>query len=655
MRNRDNLYKKLKRDPKNEILKTTYKRYRNFCNSTLKKAKRKYEKQEIENAKDNKKKLWEVIKNISGQKKPVDYSTNLLQKADQTKSLKEVNLYFSNIGKKLARDLGTESLTRSVNCDSNDSPAPKNSLVLLPTDEDEIFRLIMDLKNKCAVGLDQIGGNIIKRYSNLLTRPITHICNLALTYGEFPSSFKIALIKPIYKSGDRDRVENFRPISILPTLSKILEKLLNKRLTSFLESNSLLSSSQYGFRSNRSTNDAVHELTNTIITNLDAKKKCLVVFLDLAKAFDTVSIPLLLRKLEVSGVRGLPLQLFSNYLSNRKQRVKIDNLISEEQPVTFGVPQGSILGPSLFLVYINGLCNLQIPSGRILTFADDTALMFNGNTWEDVFRHAQEGLTKVCSWLKANMLTLNVTKTNYIAFAFRSNLFPPTNLSITAHNCNTPTISNCTCLTLQRTDNIKYLGVVIDQSLTFKLHINTLATRLRKLIYIFKAIKHAADHSTIKMVYLALCQSILGYCLTSWGGSAKTHLIVLERAQRAILKVSAGLPYRFPTTELYEKWGVLTVRKLFLLQVILTTHSQLTYDPNLVKDKRRKGKINCSQSFRTSTSHNFICFLGPYTYNKVNSILSIYPLCRTKCKKVVTEWLSNLTYQETENFLSPSS
>lgn len=651
MRNRDNLHKKIKKDPENEVLKTTFRRYRNFCNALLKKAKRNFEKKEIENVRDNKKKLWEVIRNISGQKRPIDHSSSLLIPGKQDMCINEVNHYFSEIGRKLAED--------QVNTDQNSEPCSEpdshiHSLVLLPTDELEVFNLIMGLKSKCAVGQDQISGHLIKRYAHLLSSPITHICNLSFSHGNFPNAFKVALIKPIYKGGERDRVENFRPISILPTLSKILERLMNKRLTFYLESNNLLSPSQFGFRSQKSTNDAVQELTNAVITNLDKRRKCLVVFLDLAKAFDTVSIPILLRKLETSGIRGLPLKLFSDYLTGRKQRVKIGHLISNEQPVSYGVPQGSILGPSLFLIYINSLCNMKLENGRIITFADDTALLFEGNSWVDTFKNAQNGVTRVCTWLKSNVLTLNTAKTNYIAFALRSNLLPPASLSITAHNCSSSTAS-CTCNALQRTDNTKYLGIYIDQTLTFKRHIGTLVARTRKLIYVFRELKHVADRNTIKTVYMALCESIIGYCITSWGGAAKTHLIEIERAQRAVLKVGAGFRFQFPTTQLFREWDVLSVRQYFLLQIILYKHSHLTYDRLLVKDKRRKGSVCPALNFRTSLSHNFVCFLGPYIYNKANTMLSIYPLPRAKCKAVVVNWLKTLTYQETENLLSTQS
>lgn len=650
MRNRDNLYKKLKKDITNEVLRATYKRYRNFCNSQLKKAKRNYDKQEIVGAKGNNKKLWEVIKNITGQRRAVDYSSNLLSAENPNASINTVNNFFVNVGKNLAETSQSKISNSTNNSISLTVASPVNSLVLLPTDELEIFHLILNLKDNCAVGIDQISGKFLKRYAHLLIPAIVFICNLALSTGVFPQAFKTALIKPVHKDGDRDCVNNFRPISILPTLSKILERLINKRLVHYLESNNLLSQSQFGFRAKLSTSDAVHELTSSIIQNLDIKRKCATIFLDLAKAFDTVSIPHLLDKLNQLGVRGIPLKLFQDYLTNRMQRVKIDNLLSDEQLLTYGVPQGSVVGPTLFLVYIDGLCRLQLEEGRILTFADDTALFFSGASWKEVFSAAQKGFDSVSSWLHNNMLTLNVSKTKYIAFAIRSNFLPPTDMTITAHGCNT--VSTCACPTLTRTDKIKYLGITIDQSLSFKPHIAILVTRLRKLIYIFKALRHVADHHTIREVYGALCQSVVEYCITSWGGAAKTHLIEIERAQRAILKVSACLPFRYPTTDLYRSWDVFTVRQSFVLRIVLKQHSITKYDPGRLKDKRRRDTVCQAQPYHTSLSRNFFHFIGPFLYNRLNKKLSIFHQNNYECKKCVTAFLKNLTYEDTEKLLS---
>lgn len=504
----------------------------------------------------------------------------------------------------------------------------------------------------CATGVDNIPNNFIKRYNDILTPIITHICNLSLNQGEFPSAFKKASIHPIHKHGDRDRVNNYRPISILPALSKILEKIVNKRLVQYLESKELLSNSQFGFRRKKSTNDAVHELTNYVITKLDDTKKVKAVFLDLAKAFDTVSVPRLLEKLERLGIRGTQLKFFDSYLKDRTQCVKIDNLYSDELPISYGVPQGSILGPTLFLTYINDLCELQLHNGRIITFADDTALIFYGNSWEEVYQCAQDGFSLVTKWLANNLLTLNIEKTKYISFSLnnRNNPYTQPQYVIPGHSQNNCQ-STCSCPNLQHVDKIKYLGVIIDKNLNFLPHIKLLTSRTRKLIYIFKNLRHVADDRVLKMTYVALCQSILTYCISSWGGAAKSHIIALERAQRAVIKVALSLPFFHPTSDLYQKAKVLTVRQLFILQTVIKQHTLVIYDPAQHKNKRRKYKVCVPDIHNTRAAERFFYFLGPHLYNLINSILTIYPLPNKLSKKKVTDWLHSLTYAETEKLL----
>lgn len=655
LKNRDNLHKKMKQHPDNEVLKLTYRRYRSFCTSALKKAKRLYEKQEIDRAQNNKRKLWETIKAISGSKQTADHSSLLVSSSNPQESLDDVNNYFVNIGRRLAERINPGKVTFN-DCDINSIPSPQGSFALAPVDVFEVTQIISSLRERCAVGIDLISSKVVKRYATFLVVPITHICNLAISNGVFPSAFKVGLIKPVHKGGDRDCVDNYRPISVLPTLSKILERLINNRLVKFLEENSLLSPSQYGFRRGMSTNDAVHDLVHSIVTSLDDKKKCVVIFLDLAKAFDTVSIPRLLNKLEKVGVRGLPLKLLEDYLSNRTQRVKIDHWISEEASVTHGVPQGSIIGPTLFLVYINDLCQHQLNGGRVFTFADDTALFFSGDSWSNAFSYAQMGFDRVNNWLRSNLLTLNVTKTKYVTFAIRASQLPSPAYTITAHGCSgciQPSVVRCLCPELQRTESIKYLGVIIDQTLTFKTHIETLASRLRKLIFIFKGLRNVASRGTIRTVYYALGHSLLEYCISAWGGAAKTHMICAERAQRSLLKVAAGLPFRFPTSVLYNNWDLLTVRKTFILKTILKKHSLAGFDPELLKGKRRKGKVCTVTKLKTSFSHSFFCFLGPYLYNKFNGKLDIYPLPKASCKSLIIKYLKPLNYEETENILHP--
>lgn len=647
MRNRDNMHKKVKRNPNNAVLVETYKRYRNFCNILLKKLKRQYYKIEISSAANKcNRKLWRVITSATNINKNKSSATELLS-SDPLASINKVNNFFVSI----CNDSPGKTLLYPPTQDTESSlKSHPKSLVLLYTDCAEIEMIILNLKSNSSAGRDNISGIILKRYRDILTEPITYICNLAISTGTFPDALKLAEVLPIHKSGNRDCVNNYRPISILPIISKILEKVINRQFTIYLENNNLLSKSQHGFRSGHSTHLAIHELTDYIVTNLDAKKKVIVIFLDISKAFDTVSVPLLLQKLELLGVRGLQLQLFRSYLSNRYQRVRIEQFVSNDLPINHGVPQGSVMGPTLFLTYINALCDLELGEGRIISFADDTALLFRGDSWQEVYREAQKGFDKVTIWLKNNKLKLNTDKTKFLTFMTKKYSIPEhENANIISHSCQ-PSPAHCTCPALTRTSSIKYLGVIIDDTLSFHEHIVGLTNRVRKLTFIFKNLRHVSNPNIIKMVYLALCQSILTYCIEIWGGAPTSTLLPLERAQRLILKISYFLPRLYPTRELYSDCKVLTVRQLFILHVILFKHSQLHFNPSY-NNKRRKHTVCSTVTLRTKLASRFFCFLGSYLYNKLNNVLAFYSLSRYECKNKITFYLQNLDYQSSEDLL----
>ncbi|RVE42775.1 hypothetical protein evm_012599 [Chilo suppressalis] len=303
----------------------------------------------------------------------------------------------------------------------------------------------------------------------------------------------------------------------------IKDKLIENPITGFVGVvHDLISSLQFGFTSGKSTDDAILEVTSFISTNLDQGNKCVGIFLDLAKAFDTVSIPSLLCKLEHIGIRGLQLQLFREYLSNRTRCVGIGGNVSGFLEIEYGVPQGSVLSPILFLIYINDLLGLHLSQGKLICYADDTALLFSANTWNKVFDVAQRGFNDVCDRLRQNTLTLNPEKTQYITFTMRSSGLPFDEFNLKIHSCDNPHTQPCTCVTLRKAVSVRYLGLLIDYSLSFREHIMLLTNRVRKLIYVFKSLRHVADFDLLRKVYLSLCQSVLTYGITAWGGAAKT-------------------------------------------------------------------------------------------------------------------------------------
>ena len=309
---------------------------------------------------------------------------------------------------------------------------------------------------------------MIKMANAELSEHLTRIFNLSFETGVFPVNMKHAKIIPIHKKDSKTELSNYRPISLLPIFSKLLERLMYNRLMQHLIKNSILYDYQFGFRKGYSTTLALAEITQNIYENLMKKHTTCGVFLDLSKAFDTINHEILLQKLEHYGIRGVALQWFRSYLSERTQRVCIDGILSGQLNVVCGVPQGSILGPLLFLLYVNDLANT---SDKLLfrLFADDTNIFMSDSNIGRLQTNMNTELKKVNDWLKANFLSLNVSKTKFLLFH---------------HNYDRPNkfFVNIDNKRIERQTEIKYLGVYIDEKLDFKYHVGQICKKLQKLL-----------------------------------------------------------------------------------------------------------------------------------------------------------------------------
>lgn len=653
IRRRDALHTRARKFPNDVSAQNKYKLYRNYCGNILQKVKINYEKKMLLENKNNIKKTWETVKSICSIKCSKNSNEELLKIGpNQLESLNKVNSYFSSIGENLANIM----LERSGQTESNlangtdfrSTIATCSSLFLYPTDEIEIVKLIGSLKSSSAIGHDSLSNNILKETKYIIANPISYICNLSISTGTVPSELKIANVIPIYKAGKSIDPANYRPISLLGTLSKIIEKVVNVRLLKYFESNGLLAENQYGFRSGKSTEDAVTNLVNFTIGKINDSQKCLGVFLDFAKAFDTVSRPILLKKLEMLGVRGIALDWFRSYLSDRNQRVSIGDSVSDYAEIKFGVPQGSVLGPTLFLAYINDLCSTKLINARIFTFADDTAIIFYANSWDRLRYVAQKGLDNVSEWLQRNLLHANISKTKLIPFSITNSSAPPENLELKLHCCPNKDPLQCQCEQLEQVRTIKYLGIVIDQNFSWLAQVEALSKRLKKLMHIFKKLSTVADLDLIKMIYLSLCQSVLNYCIAVWGATCKSHLLKLERVQRAILKIAYRLPRRYPTDKLYTECQVLSVRQLYISSAILLFHRQAK---QLAITSYRTLKWDRPKT-KTAFARRSNDYMGPYLYTKIyKTNKNVLNMTRSGCRLIVHKWLQNKKYEETEALL----
>lgn len=653
---RNSMHIKLRKEPNNAILKVTYKRYRNFCSNLIKKLKRNYNSQKINRSANNPKKLWSAINDVTQYKPPKTKNVDLLNiKPQPQESVNYVNNIFVNVGPNLADSIIKQSKPNDQNLKAPSSGTTSHthpsSFVLLETNPEEVDGILMSLDSSSATGWDGISIAFLKRARDFVVPYICQLANLCFSTGVFPKALKRSIVTPVYKNGDKSDVYNFRPISVLTAISKIIEKIINNRLINFLSKYNIISQSQYGFRKKLSTEDAILDLISTITKEVDKGNKCLAVFLDLKKAFDTVSLAGLINKLESIGIRGNELSLFVSYLSDRTQAVKIDSFISDEETVTFGVPQGSVLGPTLFLIYVNELCNLQDVGGRIISYADDTAIVFVNKTWDSVYCRATEGLAHVSNWLTDNLLTLNIQKTNYICFAPYTSSQPKNNLTIKIHNCSDSNNIPCNCPSIEKVSQIKYLGVIVDQRLNWHLQLEAVISRLRKLVWVFKSLRTVMTNNLLNKIYIALAQSVICYCIPIWGGATKTDFLDLERAQRSLLKVMYLKPYEFPTNTLYQISNLLSVRKLYILNLILKFHKTVPFNESTRK-KRRSDIVATSPYVRTVFARRQYVSQSIFIYNKLNKILKIYPMQLYTCKQILKQWLRSLTYNEVEGLLT---
>ena len=506
------MYRKVLHKPKDCDEYVLYKEYRNRYNRLRRAAKIQYYNELISKNRNNSKKLWSTLHEITGKmKNKTEISEEFLINGIRERNGHVISnafaKYYANIGRSLAERIESKGnindpITGLI------KRVDKNCF-LFPTTRKEIEKYILSLKAKNSKGNDDVSNNILKSIYPSIIQALSIIFNKSLSCGQFPGNMKTAIIKPLYKGRSNVEIGNYRPVSLLPVISKVLEKIVNSRLIKFLTKNKVLFEGQYGFRRRRSTSDAILDLTGNILDGFNKGMFTLGLFLDMTKAFDSIKHETLFRKLEVYGVRGIALNWIKSYLTNRNIQVNYNGTISDKYSIDFGTPQGSVLGPLLYIILANDMpkclkfCNSVI-------FADDTTIFVSGKNLKFLYRKLNEDLKRLSNWFNSNLLTLNAEKSNYILFRTKNKQIDYSGKVMIDGN------------EIRRVSSTKFLGVLLDEYLDWNLHVKTLLNKLAIGNYSLNMCKNMLKTHTKRLLYLSNIQSHINYALSSWG-SMLTH------------------------------------------------------------------------------------------------------------------------------------
>ena len=544
---------------KGECTKEHYQAYNRTLRSIIRCTKLIYYQDRCYEYKAQTKKLWRMINEIACKSNDKSSLIDYL-KID---GIKEYNAntisngfakYFANVGERFAKQIPKPG--KHIDDYLKKLQSSNKSLFLLPTSELEIIKIVRSLPSKLSSGHDNISNVLLKELIDILAPVLTMVFNKSLETGEFPEVMKLAEVVPLFKGKEHYLSNNYRPISLLTTISKILEKIVYQRVYDNLTKTGQLYDNQYGFHEKHSCEHAIGQVLGNVLKGLENNLHSAVVLLDLSKAFDMIEHHILLKKLELYGIRGVTLSWFESYLTNRKLRVKCrttsnsNEAVSDEYVVNYGTPQGSCLGPLIFLIFVNDL-NLHLENTECVQFADDTSLIFTHRNLVYLNYLVESQLSVIQDWFYANRLTLNIDKSSYLLYS--NSRIDNKRFSVSLSG-----------ITLPQVNQAKLLGAWIDDRLSWEHHVTTLLNKLKCGVGMLCRSKHLLTVKAKKLLYFGQIQSNLNYCLVLWGPMIQKHLLdKITKMQRMAVQLINPL---VPVDTLFKKEKILPLQKIIELE-----------------------------------------------------------------------------------------
>ena len=545
--------------------------FKNKVKSHINKAKSTYYRNLLNENISNMQKTWETINFLMNRTSKSSSLKKLIVNDIEYYDSKEISNLFNEFFLKTPLDLASNIPYTDIDPLHHIAPWPHEFLELTPCDSVEVTSIISKMKIT-KNDKDTIPIRLVISNRDILSPIIARLLNACMGVGIFPNCLKSATVLPIFKNkGDACDPTNYRPISLLPFLSKIFEKILYIRLISHLSKFSVLSSHQFGFRKNLSTFDAIVSFTENIYNALNNRKSIINIFIDFCKAFDTVNHRILFGKLEKYGVHGLPLSILANFLRDRKQVVIFQKVLSRPRNVNIGVPQGSILGPLLFLIFVNDLPRMSQKNFPVM-FADDCTLQLQDSDLSSLIMSCNTELEKLKNWTNSNKMTINVTKTNCMLVSNVHGSLPSDSLFFNNESLN--------CIT-----DTKFLGLVIDNKLKFNKHIESICSKISKTIGILFRLSSSSTvpQSSLKLIYYSLIHPFILYCLPIYAATNDIHIHPLITLQKRAVRILNKASFYQHTEPLFYASNILK----FLDQYKLYLAVYIFKNPEIINTHQR--------------------------------------------------------------------
>ena len=603
---------------KNKETKTTYNKIKNHYERVIRTKKSFFYKTHLDSVRNNLKETWRTIYEIIGQQKPCPISSINHDYKTYTDShtIAEIfNNYFSTVANDLIKNMNSDNKHATA------LPQPISaSFYLYPITVFEIKKNITLIKSTNSCGLDDIPPKILKLLPDTTLGALAHIFNLSFVTSKYISAFKSAKVTPIFKKGNRQIVSNYRPISILSAFLKVMEKAVFKRMIGFINANHILSNFQFGFRPLHSTNLACNFLNNLISECFNNNNAVLTIFLDMTKAFDSLNHKILLSKLDRYGFRGQVNNWFCSYLCGRTQTVCLNNSYSQPRLIMHGVPQGSILGPLLFLIYINDVfldCGV-----KSVLYADDATLVIPGKSVNEICCCANATLQLIYQRLTDNKLTVNCSKTKYM-------LLSPQPYRLSNQGELFPIRLNESVIS--EVKEFKFLGLHLANNLKWSTHINFIRNKLRVCLGIIYRARDRLNTQCLLSIFHSLALLHINYCISIWCTSNATLVSSLQSLCNKILRVIFYRNNRANIDDLYKKYKILKIIDRYKFEVccfvykyfhkLLPTcfNNTFQFNSQICSRQTRSSNLLRPPSFTKTVCRQAISYRGALYWNELPS------------------------------------